>query len=51
MVEAIAPIEQALGKPAVTSVQAALWAGVRRLAPKLGPLPSTPALGKLFATL
>ena len=51
MVEAIAPTENALGKPVVTSVQAALWAGVRRLAPKLGPLPAPPALGRLFTTL
>jgi len=51
MVEAIAPTEQAVGKPVVTSVQAALWAGLQRLAPKLAPLPSPPALGKLFATL
>ena len=51
MVEAIAPIEAALGKPAITSVQAALWAGVLRLSPKLVPPPAQPALGKLFATL
>lgn len=36
MVEAIALIEKNLGKPVVTSIQAALWAGLRRLQPKLG---------------
>ena len=51
MVESIAPTEHALGRPVVTSVQAALWAGVKRLAPKLAPLPATPAMGRLFATL
>lgn len=49
MFEAIPSIEQALGKPAVTSVQAALWAGMRRLAPKLSASPASPALGRLFA--
>lgn len=48
MMEAIPAIEQRLGKPAVTSIQAALWAGLRRLAPKIGPLPPDPALGRLF---
>ncbi|MEE8332686.1 MAG: hypothetical protein V3R85_02470 [Alphaproteobacteria bacterium] len=49
MLEAVAPIEQAIGKPAVTSVQAALWAGVRRLSPSLSAAPAPPALGRLFA--
>ncbi len=49
MFEAVAPVERILGKPAVTSVQAALWAGVRRLAPKLSAVPALPALGRLFA--
>ena len=49
MVEGIVPLEEALGKPAVTSVQAALWAGVRRLAPKFAATPPPPALGRLFA--
>jgi len=49
MVEAVTAIEEALGKPAITSVQAALWAGVRRLAPKLAPAPPPAALGRLFA--
>ena len=51
MVEAIAPIEEALGKPAITSVQAALWAGVQRLLPKLSNPPTAAALGRLFAKL
>lgn len=54
MLEAVAAIEDALGKPAVTSIQAALWTGVRRLAPKLGGGTSSAvpadraALGRLF---
>ncbi len=48
MLEAVAPIEHAIGKPVVTSIQAALWAGVRRLAPKLGAFKPHPALGRLF---
>lgn len=52
MVEAIAEIEAATGKPVVTSIQAALWAGLRRL-PGLGAnlgYGATPpaALGMLF---
>ncbi len=56
MVEAIAAIEQATGKPVVTSIQAALWAGLKRLETKLGPgmgygANGAPAsLGRLFAT-
>jgi maleate isomerase len=55
MVEAIAAIEQTTGKPVVTSIQAALWAGLRRLEAKLGPgmgygTNGAPAgLGRLFA--
>lgn len=49
MMEAVAPLEHALGLPAVTSVQAALWAGVKRLAPRLSATPATPELGRLFA--
>ncbi len=48
MLEAIAPLEQALGKPVVSSIQAALWDGTRRLAPKLGDIPTPAALGRLF---
>ena len=48
MLEAIAPIEMALGKPAVTSIQAALWGGIRRLAPKLGEYRPSSDLGRLF---
>lgn len=47
--EAIAATEQALGLPVVTSIQAALWAAVRRLGGKLGTMPANPALGRLFA--
>jgi maleate isomerase len=53
MVEAIATIEGDTGKPVVTSIQAALWAGLRRLAPGLGPNlgyggAPPPVLGQLF---
>ncbi len=50
VLEAIAPLEDALGKPVVTSIQAALWDGTRRLAPKLGDVPSPTTLGRLFET-
>lgn len=50
MIEAIRPIEDALAKPAVTSVQAALWAAVRRLAPGPRATAPPPALGRLFET-
>lgn len=50
MLEAVVAIEHALGKPAVTSIQAALWTAVRRLAPKLGDMTSPAALGRLFET-
>lgn len=48
MLEAVAPIEAALGKPVVTSVQAALWAGVKRLRDKIGDFAPRPELGRLF---
>lgn len=50
-VEAIAPTEAALNKAVVTSIQAALWAGVTRLRPKLGALAAAPVMGKLFNSL
>jgi maleate isomerase len=46
--EAIAATEAATGKPVVTSIQAALWAGLQRLGDKLAPAPANPALGRLF---
>jgi maleate cis-trans isomerase len=48
MLEAIAPVEQALGKPAVTSVQAALWGATRRLAAKIRDFQPSSDLGRLF---
>lgn len=48
MAQAIAPIEQALDKPAVSSVQAALWAGTSRLAARLGAWSPPGELGRLF---
>ena len=50
MLEAVAPIEAALGKPVVTSVQAALWAGIKRLGDKIGDYTPPPELGRLFQT-
>ncbi|MDH3239915.1 MAG: hypothetical protein OEO83_04535 [Alphaproteobacteria bacterium] len=49
--DAIGPIEDALGKPAVTSVQAALWAGLTRLKGKLGDFAPDAGLGRLGQTL
>jgi maleate cis-trans isomerase len=49
--DAIQGIEDALGKPAVTSVQAALWAGVKRVKGKLGDFTPEAALGRLGQTL
>jgi maleate isomerase len=47
-IEAIADIEQALGKPVVNSNQAVLWGCVKRLKSALAPLPSMPSLGRLM---
>lgn len=49
MLEGIALIEERLGKPVVTSIQAALWAGTRRLGSKIGDYTPSPTLGRLFA--
>jgi maleate isomerase len=48
-IEAIETIERETGKPAVNSNQAVLWAALKRLAPKVGPMPRIPGLGRLFA--
>jgi len=47
-IDAIADIEQALGKPVVNSNQAVLWGCLRRLKPKLGTVPPMPGLGRLM---
>jgi maleate isomerase len=47
-IEAIAEIEQALGKPVVNSNQAVLWGCVKRLQAKLGALAPMPKLGQLM---
>jgi len=47
-IEAIADIEQALGKPVVNSNQAVLWGCVKRLKSALAPLPAMPSLGRLM---
>jgi maleate cis-trans isomerase len=46
--EAIAEIEQALGKPVVNSNQAVLWGCLRRLRAKLGAVAPLSALGRLM---
>ena len=50
-IEAIAEIEDALGKPVVNSNQAVLWGCVTRLRSALGPLPPMPELGRLMGRL
>ncbi|MFL6798998.1 MAG: hypothetical protein ACJ8F3_16480 [Xanthobacteraceae bacterium] len=47
-IEAIAAIEQALGKPVVNSNQAVLWGCLRRLEAVLAPIPDMPSLGRLM---
>jgi maleate cis-trans isomerase len=47
-IEAIADIEQALGKPVVNSNQAVLWGCVKRLRQRLGDSEADPALGRLM---
>lgn len=47
-IEAIADIEQALGKPVVNSNQAVLWGCLKRLKSALAPLPPMPSLGRLM---
>lgn len=49
MMEAVASLERKLGKPAVNSSQASLWAATKRLAGKLGPVTFHKDLGRLFA--
>lgn len=48
-IEAVASVEADLGKPVVNSNQAVLWGALKRLAPKLGPVPPMPHLGSLMA--
>jgi maleate cis-trans isomerase len=47
-IEAVAAIEQALGKPVVNSNQAVLWGCLKRLKQKLGGVPPMPGLGQLM---
>jgi maleate cis-trans isomerase len=49
-IEAIQPIERALGKPVVNSNQAVLWGCIRRLKRALAPLAPMPELGRLMQT-
>jgi len=50
-IEAVAAIEEALGKPVVNSNQAVLWGCLRRLKQKLGGSPAMPGLGRLLDDL
>jgi len=50
-IEAVAAIEQALGKPVVNSNQAVLWGCLKRLKPKLGEPRPMPELGRLMRDL
>jgi maleate cis-trans isomerase len=47
-IEAVAAIEEALGKPVVNSNQAVLWGCLKRLKQKLGEVPAMPDLGRLM---
>jgi maleate cis-trans isomerase len=47
-IEAVAAIEEALGKPVVNSNQAVLWGCLKRLKQKLGEVPRMPDLGRLM---
>jgi maleate isomerase len=50
-IEAVAAIEQALGKPVVNSNQAVLWGCLKRLKEKLGGNPEISNLGRLMSDL
>ena len=50
-IEAVAAIEQALGKPVVNSNQAVLWGCLKRLKGQLGGVPEMPELGRLMTYL
>ena len=50
-IEAIADIEQKLGKPVVNSNQAVLWGCMRRLRDKVKPAAPMPSLGQLMQSL
>jgi maleate isomerase len=50
-IDAVAEIEDALGKPVVNSNQAVLWGCVKRLKSALAPLPPMPRLGRLMRHL
>jgi maleate cis-trans isomerase len=50
-IEAVAAIEEALGKPVVNSNQAVLWGCLKRLQEKIGDRQATPTLGRLMRDL
>ncbi len=47
-IDAIVALEALLGKPVINSNQATIWASLKRLADRLGHMPSIPALGSLM---
>ena len=48
-IDALAPLERALGKPVINSNQATIWAALKRVADRVGGMPLAPALGGLIA--
>jgi maleate isomerase len=51
IMESIPMIEAVVGKPAVSSTQATLWAAIRHLKPKLGAVSVSRPLGRLCELL
>lgn len=47
-IDTIATLEPELGKPVINSNQATIWASLKRIAGKIGGMPSVPALGGLM---
>jgi maleate isomerase len=47
-IDAISPLEQELRKPVISSNQATIWASLKRLEVRLGPVPAVAELGSLM---
>jgi maleate cis-trans isomerase len=47
-IDAISPLEQELRKPVISSNQATIWASLKRLKARLGPMPAVAELGSLM---
>jgi len=47
-VDAIKPLEEELCKPVISSNQATIWASLKRLGSRLGPMPAVAELGSLM---